>query len=333
MSADEPNPRQLSITDIIPEAVIEYILLFIDSTDMKCINKTFKKSYESHMNKQLNQRKSIIENETLIPKVSFENNMNKTWIVHPTRKTLNEEEFANGYCGPINDLIDTINNKAQSGDKILVCNGRYSESTNNYIADQSNDNFKKSLQIIGVGDDVNITLLERELYIDSLFLFFKNVNLVIKDILQVEGNATFYLEDCNINIKLVGTISCCGTDAFFYAKNCVFSGNWDHNYRSPIEIGCGSSTIIGCKFINFRQSCIVIGLDNFFAKHMLKVGSENEFVIENVNIIANTFENNLGYPISELTVSCPQPHYSIKHNILKGRNGLSCHNIKTANKV
>eukprot|EP01084_Bolivina_argentea_P230996 389675_1 len=328
MSADEPNPRELSITDIIPEAVIEYILLFTDSTDIKCINKIFKKRYENNINNKLNQRKSIIENETLIPKVSFENNMNKTWIVHPTRKTLNEEEFANGYCGPINDLIDTINNKAQSGDKILVYNGRYNESTNNYIADQSNDNFKKSLQIIGVGDDVNITLLERELYIDSSFLFFRNVNLVIRYILQVETNSTFHLEDCNI--KLVGIIGCSG-DSFFYAKNCVFSGSWHHDSDSQIQIECGSSTIIGCKFINFKQSCIVIGLDDLFAKRILSVGIK--FVIENVNIIANTFENNLGYPISELTVSCPQPHYSIKHNILKGRNGLSCHNIKTANKV
>eukprot|EP00483_Globobulimina_turgida_P011922 UN11944 len=183
----------VSMDAIFPTDVIQRILSFTDSLDMKYVNKTFKKYYDINMNIQLRKRQSIIDNETFIPNIPYSKTENKTWVVHPTKTQLDDKEIALGYYGPLHDLIDVMNNIAQSGDRILVYDGQYAENVGQSLQ------LNKKLEIIGVGDYVEIKLGYIKVDED---IYFKNVTFKLGSCLYIDGSRriTLWMEIVKSNL-------------------------------------------------------------------------------------------------------------------------------------
>eukprot|EP01083_Nonionella_stella_P087098 242168_1 len=118
----------LPITDILPDDLIQHIVSFSDSLAMKYIDKAFNNCYNKNKALELKQREQIIEKYAFNPGVKY-GEQNKTWIIHPTRTHLNSEEIANGYQGPLNELIE-VADAVESGDKLLFYDGHYRETDN-----------------------------------------------------------------------------------------------------------------------------------------------------------------------------------------------------------
>eukprot|EP01084_Bolivina_argentea_P085858 155185_1 len=115
--------KSLSIENILPLDIIQHITSFNNLRNIKSVSKTFNKCYEKNKNIKSQQ----IEKEFLCKMNMNKNENNNTWIVDKNRTKLNEKEIKSKYKGPINNLSDAINN-TNSGDKILVYNGKYSSS-------------------------------------------------------------------------------------------------------------------------------------------------------------------------------------------------------------
>eukprot|EP01084_Bolivina_argentea_P233519 393303_1 len=95
---------------------------------MKYINTSFYTAHTKNKTLQLKQRQSIIDTYEFDPIVKcIQHAGSRTWVIHPTRTYLNNEEIANGYEGPLNLL--NIQNSVESGDKLLFHNGHYIETT------------------------------------------------------------------------------------------------------------------------------------------------------------------------------------------------------------
>eukprot|EP01083_Nonionella_stella_P102206 290584_1 len=100
-TANEIQYKCLSISDILPDDLIQHIVSFSDSLGIKYINKAFNNCYNKNKALELIQRPQSIEKFVFnpsYPTVKYEEH-NKTWIIHPTRTHLNSEEIANGYTG------------------------------------------------------------------------------------------------------------------------------------------------------------------------------------------------------------------------------------------
>merc|ERR1712154_101852 len=95
----------------------------------------------------------IINQQEFEPDVPWNSAKNNTWIIHPTRTYLSDEEMDKGFKGPINDFMQALNGQhAQFGDKLLVYGQYEYDGANNHGLIINRD-----VQIIGVGDDVQIT--------------------------------------------------------------------------------------------------------------------------------------------------------------------------------
>eukprot|EP01083_Nonionella_stella_P148223 468842_1 len=93
---------------------------------MKYVNKSFNHCCNKNKALELKHRQQIIDEQAFNPTVEYEQ-YNKTWIVHPIRTQLNNEEIANGYGGPLNTLKDAMDT-VQTGDKLLFYDGDYIET-------------------------------------------------------------------------------------------------------------------------------------------------------------------------------------------------------------
>eukprot|EP01083_Nonionella_stella_P281210 956861_1 len=127
-TANDMQYKLLPITQILPDDVIQYIVSFTDSLHIKCINKAFNMCYNKQRLLQSKQRQCFIDKQMLTPNIEYTTH-NQTWIMHPTRTHLSSEEIAFGYKGPMNNLQDAFR-AVQSGDKLLLHDGTYTESEN-----------------------------------------------------------------------------------------------------------------------------------------------------------------------------------------------------------
>eukprot|EP01083_Nonionella_stella_P124685 376655_1 len=120
-----------SITDLLPDDITQHILSFTDSLDVKYVNTVFNNCCNKNNALELKQRPQIIDEQAFNPIVKYEQH-NTTWVIHPTRTQLNNEEIANEYGGPLNTLKEAVD-AAQPGDKLLFYDGEYIETVEDEV--------------------------------------------------------------------------------------------------------------------------------------------------------------------------------------------------------
>eukprot|EP01083_Nonionella_stella_P272835 925391_1 len=232
----------LPIQAMLPIDLIQHIVSFTDSSLVQYINKAFKQCFDQNKNIMLRERQSVIDKEAFSPNINYDETKNKTWIVHPTRTALNDNEIALGYEGPVHRLSDACA-RATSGDKILVHDGVYIEELD----------LDKELQIIGLGDEVCI---QTNCIAVNQKIFFQNIKFdrtVFCTRLSFSPS-TVWMENCefrnqsSIYISIEGTLN---------AKHCIFHGPTRLHLNGPPR---ASAKFIGCMFINFGGTCIEINL-------------------------------------------------------------------------
>eukprot|EP01083_Nonionella_stella_P169282 573703_1 len=299
-----------SITDILPDDITQHIISFTDSLDMKYVNKSFNNCCNKNKALELKHRQQIIDEQVFNPIVKYEQH-NKTWIVHPTRTRLNNEEIANGYGGPLNTLKDAMDT-VQSGDKLLFYSGEYIETDECEFETlvECNDT-----QIIGVESNVLLKFTE-VICIDGNNVYFKNVKIEMEDSWFIKEHSSLFMDDCEI---MMGDSIDVGDCATFSAKHCVFNVPISVEYDSNVNVN-----IISCTFTQNNQK-VCIGLYN-------QSGKYDEIVDDPVHgtrfkCVGNIFKNNFGYPIA-INKAPPRQvreilESMITHNILEGYNGVN----------
>eukprot|EP01083_Nonionella_stella_P169281 573701_1 len=312
-----------SITDILPDDITQHIISFTDSLDMKYVNKSFNNCCNKNKALELKHRQQIIDEQVFNPIVKYEQH-NKTWIVHPTRTRLNNEEIANGYGGPLNTLNEAADT-VQPGDKLLFCDGEYDASGE----DQFLDEFRFMIeeydpQIIGVGNNVLLKFAEViDIYCNDIY--FKNVKIEMNYHWGIATDSSLFMEDCEI--MMGGRSIDVGAGATFSAKNCVFSGTSGTSGRNvPITLEYDSKnvSIVGCTFTQHKQEAC-IGLYDYSGKYDEIV--DDPIPDTRLKCVGNIFKNNFGYPIA-INKAPPRQvreilESMITHNILEGYNGVN----------
>ena len=150
--------NSLSINEIFSDDLLQCILSFSGCYNEKGVNKKWKSlsdKNESLYLKQLYKTDKIAG----IKLMKYDENINKTWIIHQDRKRLHLVEEALGFKGPINDLR-TAAMVYKDNDKLLVYGGDYLTDTDDSI------HCDHSVQIIGIGHQHDIRLHD-SLYIGS----------------------------------------------------------------------------------------------------------------------------------------------------------------------
>eukprot|EP01083_Nonionella_stella_P069391 184996_1 len=311
----------LSLTDIVPQDIIQYIVSFTDSLDMKYINKSFNSCYNKNRTMEFKQRQRIIDAQEFIPNIKYEQH-NQTWIIHPTRTHLNNEEIAKGYKGPINamdDVCDTI----RAGDKLLFYDGIYVEEDSEFGF------LEDDLQIIGIGDEVVMKIrATNQTILVSHKLYLKNIKLEMGDGFLIHDNGAVSMEDCQIT---TGSSCIEVWNGSLNAKNCLFDN--DEGDVSPIQGYYGSYdpkiNIIGCTFTGYKETCIWL-----FDESMYPTDPDDGPYGDGVlKCVGSIFEDNCGYPIA-IQMQSISIEAVIAHNVLEGYNGVNVNcAVNTANKI
>eukprot|EP01083_Nonionella_stella_P186027 680063_1 len=208
-----------SINDIIPllRAIpFQSIQDSICGHDMKCINKAFNNCYNKNKALELNQRQQIVDAQAFIPIVTYEQH-NKTWVVHPKRTSLSDEEIANGYEGPLSSW-KAVNYAVRPGDKLLFYDGHYIEIDGGEFTI-----LNSHLQLIGIGNNVSIKTQQGATGCGSC-LYFKNMKIEMVYPFNIQDHASISMEDCEIHLG--SSYIYVGDSATFNVKRCTFSGQF-----------------------------------------------------------------------------------------------------------
>eukprot|EP01084_Bolivina_argentea_P256302 431468_1 len=238
-----------NIEDRLPGDVIQYILSFNnDASNIRIVCKKFKEYSDQNKLKQLSKRAEVVEEE-MFPNDKL--NINNTWIIHPTRKQLTDEEIKSEYLGPIDSIYGAMA-ICESGDRLLIHDGDYCLFVDVY----NYRNTDKSIQFIGIGDNVRVWLDQYFVITGNCSVYFKNIKIAFEKnsyqpTILLTSNANLFMKDCN----LFGDLDR-DQDIVIYVKgngevnirNCKFTtGYW------PISIDGQSErniNIIGCMFTN-----------------------------------------------------------------------------------
>eukprot|EP01083_Nonionella_stella_P090731 253510_1 len=325
-TANDIKYKSLSMTDILPDDIMQHIVSFTDSLNMKYINKPFYTCYNKNKLLELKQRQCIIEKHVLPCNVQYQQH-NDTWIIHPTRNHLDSEEIAKGYKGPLNDLRDVVD-AVKSGDKLLFHDGKYAETNS---AEFCFLDTAGEYQVIGIGNNVFIEFCNmNESFLVSRHLSFKNVTLEMGDGFQIDFNGSLSMEDCEI---VLGSSHIEIIHGSFHAKNCVFSGG----NVSPIQVYCKATVatlnVIGCTFTHYSKTCISLFDD---ANNLDFDADVNYTGDTSLKCVGNVFKDNFGYPIAMHKIKEVKQKLKsvITHNILEGYNGVyEGYHVDTANKL
>eukprot|EP01083_Nonionella_stella_P118320 353199_1 len=136
----------LSMNETLPTDLVANILSFHPFPHNTAINQTCKMWNKCSAQIKANQNKERME-EVDKYHLDYHEKVNNTWIVDGNRTQLTNDEIESGFQGPISN-IHTAVELCESGDKLLVYDGVYDE----HALD-----IDKSIQIIGVGDNVFLT--------------------------------------------------------------------------------------------------------------------------------------------------------------------------------
>eukprot|EP01083_Nonionella_stella_P097431 273868_1 len=338
-TANDIQYKCLSVTDILPQDIIQHIVSFGDSLKTKYINKAFNNGYTKNQRLQLTQLQQIIDTHEFNPTIPQYEEGNKTWILHPTRTHLNSDEITKGYEALLNDLNE-VRDVVQSGDKLLFHDGEYAYQfeTDEDLSETLFSNY--DLQLIGLGKDVFIKMnsndsseekTEIQMW-DNNCIYFKNVKMQMDVDFELHG-AEISMEDCKIELGSSNCFVSVFDTGTFNAKHCVFSGQSERarGLFEPIYFGYGAHVnLVGCTFLQNRSRMACIQL----------IDDESDYPLDEtfLKCVGNIFEDNWGYPITmDQSIHLRESHTLkslIRHNILRGYNGVKMKDVvDTANKI
>jgi len=219
--------QSVSIDQIFPRDVIQHIASFNEASDTKSVSKAFNKCTQQNEHLRIRERKKEIAS------IIGTNEESQTWIVHPTRTELTEQESDSKYKGPINDLSKAIH-ISKHGDTMLLHEGEY--ALNNEYGAIKDKLFivDKALQVVGCGDkNKTIITFAPKVHADLTMensMFFQNVSFKVS--LNLSGAKT---------IAEMSEIP----ERYFRFENCIFNPN-----------GCGSEyqqiDIVSSCSVDFR---------------------------------------------------------------------------------
>eukprot|EP01083_Nonionella_stella_P008072 23283_1 len=344
-TAHDIKYKYFRITDILPDDIMQYIVSFTDSLDIKYINKAFNTGYNKNKALELKQIESIIDEQSFTPIVKYEEH-HKTWIIHPTRTQLNSQEIEDGYKGPIN-LLKQLVGRVRSGDKLLFYDGNYVETEDGEL----DLVLAHNLQIIGVGNNVFIKGRQKHGQIEVRDnVYFRNIKVEFAGFWINDGALS--MEDCIIMCRQPSSPLCSSQfdvwTGCFNAKHCVFYGNDDiqiHVPYGPYLLSVNSHimiNVIGCTFMHHKNTCIrFFDVEDEDHTEYEDVGSDYNFcgnICVEFVAVGNIFKDNLGYPIAIDKQAPLKVKQMLKpvvaHNMLEGYNGVNINDVvNTANKI
>ena len=342
-SARHAYYRASPIHEIFSDDLCQYLLLFAGLYNVKAVCKKWK--YLSDRNEEIyiNQLYQSMTASTEIG-MKYDENINKTWIVHEFRQSLNKIEIGLGFKGPVNTVYEALK-ECKNGDRILVFSGTYI----NYHTDAVN----KNVRIIGVESDVilkHITNDESRILTVGRSAYFENISIELiqtndaldsleETLIYIETNCYLYIKNCKFRYRQTGILLRDG--AKLDAINCQFVGGSIGIEISPIA---KSVNINNCLFRNNGQltgeeASVITPADEYGCIQIFDdygdIAPSNSYnqdsddsqlqLFVQLKCIGNTFQDNLCYPIVERSngdyLLRNTDTYLLKDNKLKGYNG------------
>eukprot|EP01083_Nonionella_stella_P136272 414594_1 len=233
-----------SITEILNDDVLQHMLSFDMHPNSQLVCKKWDKQIHSAKIAFERQRHRIVQQyfqqHSFAPVVSHKDTMNITWVVHPTRDRLTENEIASGYKGPMNCFFAALESY-DSGDILLVHPGEYQYTRTHQWQNDPHQPYDvvldKDIQIIGVGSKAN-TVINMELMSGTM-----------RSGIMCSGNANIYLR----NVTIVSNSHPCGLvigGATVWMENCCYFHWGDH--RNHISVQEGSTlNLKNCLLVRF----------------------------------------------------------------------------------
>eukprot|EP01083_Nonionella_stella_P178098 628125_1 len=309
----------LSINETLPTDLMSNILSFHPFPHNTAINQTCKMWNKCSAQIKANQNKKRME-EVDAYHLNYNQTVNNTWIVDEHRTQLTNDETNSSFQGPISDIRTAIE-RCESGDKLLVYDGVYDE----HALD-----IDKSIQIIGVGDNVFLTNSAADHSMNRMYsLSFRNNSIsYVENITFAIGSAwTEHMDDGHINIQTNAKVivnKCtfehgicglsCGSGGSLDAKSCNFT-NCD--FGIYVEHNASNVHVIGCVF----DECGSCGYETTSSV----VIKRRKVFDKQIKCIGNIFRNNLRYSITERHIGSDKSQhrpdrYSLRCNMLEGEN-------------
>ena len=218
---------------------------------MKEVSQSFKKCFELNQEKTMKSRPRLVDENAhyFAPDVSFDSSINQTFVVHPEYEPLSESAEQPGNTIVSTDLLGCIN-QLRSGDRIYIQSGCYEMTRKLRICD-------KDVQIIGLGEEVQIQFVCPNKYLDNIYIRGKSKVLIQNIIIRggdagitLKGESVLWMENCNIEgyqDRAIGIYS----NSPSHFKSCKFLTHNTCDY--DIHIGKKHDeivNIIGCSFGN-----------------------------------------------------------------------------------
>eukprot|EP01083_Nonionella_stella_P038541 104851_1 len=294
----------LSIDAIFSADLMQHIISFTDSLNIKYVNAAWYGYWKTCNTIQYKRQQSIINDRYKRLRVNLKSTskLRNVWIFHKSRKHLTAEEKDAGYMGPYNALAEFENDPAaqrqfSDGDVVIFHNGVWKDEFRHdpWLTILSHD-----VQIIGIGS---------------------NVTMIIKAVqYPVTLTKHVYIENMQI-----------------YCYDGINIGSYPDDFDKSnvrVEIGSGDDhSIIGCVFTGVGPPCISI----LPSTPIYPIDTSKKPIGTGVQCIGNTFRNNIGIPIvvarnrpSKLEAENPTKLH-ISGNRLEGYNGVNTKAIDSAN--
>eukprot|EP01083_Nonionella_stella_P115339 341852_1 len=295
----------IPLDQIIPPDVIQKILSFNPlSIAQQGVSKLFKElSNTNHLN-QITQRNKVIQHPKFNFDIDFQTGTH--WIVYPKRQQLTCDDRALEHKEAL-DLEETFE-QCQNEDVLLLYDGQHTIYNTLFCSD-------KDLSLIGVGDNVVITIIDND---PNVYLarkrHLKNVK-VARDIsisyFVIGEHGYLWMEQCKSDMG----IHVVGTPSFLYVKNCqfknmlfknmLFKNIQQHAINISVDIQeyAGEVMIVGSTFTGWGhldnakdqlfQEIPCICIETYFDTNW----RDNQHKTNEIIIVGNIFSNNKGRSI------------------------------------
>lgn len=271
------------IDNILGADLLQSVAAFGHCEGQKLISKQFLAVYELNQKMMKRMRPRIVDHEKHMfsPQIDHDESINRIFIVHPEEEKLNEEarKLEEQYLVLRSTSLGQCIEESESGDKIYI-QGTLVLSQESVIINN------KHLQIIGIGEDVNIMVPEPTFPFMSTKLMIKHSNVLFKSlnmyagrpgVIQLVGShmwaqdCTFkceyrtftfrsfdpsylYMLSCHIKSEndAINTKSDIGTlaPAHIMAIGCSFKMRGGTHCGEPIRGKCSSLHLVGNRFRN-----------------------------------------------------------------------------------
>eukprot|EP01083_Nonionella_stella_P115338 341848_1 len=289
----------LPIDHILPDDLIQNVLSFDRlSLAPKAVSKAFRRLSGKNDSIELKQRNKIIQDPQYDFKIDFQSETR--WIVctNPNRHQLSEEQLVNGYKGPFK--LGNALKQCQDEDVLLLHDGEY-------IVDSELVFGRKSLSLVGMGDNVIVKLKSssRWITIGQGKMYFKNMHLkkayAAPLYLDIQCGH-LWMEQCTLSKVHIDLDSDHATDrrGSLHLKTCHLftSSQKDQNTINIIQPTRTTMDIIGCTFTGCGDIQNEVNEDAIIEVYYNAYNSIEESIKEmpgeSIKIVGNIFSDNKG---------------------------------------